>query len=95
MPTRTEIIEAGARALNSAGWTCAGGLHEPGYFDICKECRKVAAEVTEPALAAMLPLIKAQLAVEVRDGSQIIHTSEGVPFRMNEPAALIVEGYEL
>lgn len=66
MPTRTEIIEAGARALNAAGWTCAGGAHEPGYFDICKECRKVSAEVTEAALSAMLPLIKDQLAAEVR-----------------------------
>lgn len=67
MPTRTEIIEAGARALNAAGWTCAGGLHEPGCFDICKECRKVSAEVTEAALSAMLPLIKAQMVAEVRE----------------------------
>lgn len=122
MPTKTEIIEAGARAimdrscrvehetddweLGQSGFSwCdihypyaepqddSGEIFHWGLQDTQGLC-PVAKRSAIAALAAMLPLIKAQLAAEVRDGSQIIHTPEGVPFRMNEPAALIIEEYE-
>ena len=75
MPTRTEIIEAGARAI--AGEYDRRAKLKPGSWRSGKHRRHELRKEAEAALSAMLPLIKAQLAAEVRDGSQIIHTREG------------------
>lgn len=94
MPTRTEIIEAGARALDvvDRGWV------EASYK-----------ELAEAALEAMLPLIKKQLVAEVRGGCVreviAIHESHGAeawcPVHkehwpcMNELATQLIERFEL
>lgn len=45
-------IEAAARALNTAGWTCFGGGMEPGEYDECPDCKKFCDDIATAALAA-------------------------------------------
>lgn len=54
MPTRTEIIEAGAGAVAALEWGSSNGGIDPSDD-----------QIAEAALSAMLPLIKAELAAEV------------------------------
>jgi hypothetical protein len=49
-----ESVERAERALNEAGWTCGGGLHEPGEYDHCEDCREVAWELARVALTAAI-----------------------------------------
>lgn len=59
MPTRTEIIEAGARAIKPVQWP---------HWDDCDADRKdQLRKRAEAALTTMLPLIKEALAAEVRE----------------------------
>lgn len=45
-------LEAAARVLNTAGWTCHSGYHEPEQFDECSECRRVCTDIARAALVA-------------------------------------------
>ena len=45
-------VEAAARALNSSGWTCCDGCHEPGEYDNCTGCRKACQKAAQAALEA-------------------------------------------
>lgn len=38
-------IDAIARQLNTDGWTCQNGAHEPGEFDRCDDCREACTEL--------------------------------------------------
>lgn len=46
-------IEAAARALNIEGWTCFGGVHEPGEYGKCHACTLICNEVATAAIAAI------------------------------------------
>lgn len=35
-------LEAVGRRLNTEGWTCSDGFHEPGQYDTCGECAAAA-----------------------------------------------------
>lgn len=88
MPTKTEIIEAGARAaLNAA--RAREGYPEVELSDLPNpgEWR----EDTEAALTAMLPLIKEQLAADVRKHKRRVNDGNDV---VREQAARIIEWYE-
>ena len=50
-PTDAEV-EAAAQVLNSEGWTCHGGGHEPGNYDNCLNCRRVCQQTARAALEA-------------------------------------------
>ena len=50
-----------ARVLNAEGWTFEG-VHEPGEYDECDECRSAVA----PVAAAVLPIVKAEAARALR-----------------------------
>lgn len=43
---------AAARAINTEGWTCDGGTHEPGNYDDCVGCQHVALDIARAALSA-------------------------------------------
>ena len=45
-------VEAAARAINTEGWTCDGGTHEPGNYDECTDCQHVAQGIARAALTA-------------------------------------------
>lgn len=59
MTTTPEIpeaaVQAGARALNDDGWTCFGGVHEPGQYDDCDQCKRVCDRQSRAALTAAWP----------------------------------------
>lgn len=61
MPTRAEIIEAGAQVLHDS--KC--GDHP--VSECARTVARQAETLTEAALSAMLPLIKAQFAADVRE----------------------------
>lgn len=42
-----------ARILNNAGWTCSGGVHEPGNYNICDECRETCLDVADVVIRAL------------------------------------------
>ncbi|MBC9927265.1 hypothetical protein [Leucobacter sp. cx-169] len=52
LPSSAASLERFARALNSAGWTCAGGAHEPGQFDTCAQCCAASLEQAKLTYAA-------------------------------------------
>lgn len=52
-PGRELQLERAARELNSFGWTCHGGTHEPGDYDSCEDCQTVCIEVARAAFHAM------------------------------------------
>lgn len=97
MPTKTEIIEAGARAVEALAESVTNWL---GPTE--EQC-------AEATLDAMLPLIKKQLVAEVRGGCVreviAIHESHGAeawrPVHkehwpcMNELATQLIERFEL
>lgn len=58
MPTKTEIIEAGARAVHEDQCSSPDEVCNPDCFR--------AKEVAEVALSAILPLIKQQLVAEMK-----------------------------
>lgn len=98
MPTKAEIIEAGARAIEALDWDAEHGGIDPS-----------GAQIAEAALDAMLPLLKKQLVAEVRGGCVreviAIHESHGAeawcPVHkehwpcMNELATQLIERFEL
>lgn len=43
-----------ARKINEEGWTCNGGIHEPGEYDSCIACQAVSNEVAR----VVLPIIR-------------------------------------
>lgn len=45
-------IEAAAKALNTAGWTCYEGSDEPGQYDECEDCKRYCDTMARAALAA-------------------------------------------
>lgn len=45
-------IEAAAKALNAAGWTCYEGNDEPGNYGTCEDCTRHCDELATTALAA-------------------------------------------
>lgn len=54
-----KINESVARILNNAGWTCSGGAHEPGNYDMCDDCRESCLEVADVVIRARPELIDA------------------------------------
>lgn len=52
-PDDTALAEL-ARKINTEGWTCLMGVHEPGYYDTCDDCRDACEEVAE----TVLPIIR-------------------------------------
>lgn len=49
-----EAVERVARALNTAGWTCVDGAHEPGDYDDCPYCRGTCIALARAALTAAI-----------------------------------------
>ena len=49
-----ETVERAARALNTAGWTCVDGAHEPGDYDDCPYCRGTCIALARAALTAAI-----------------------------------------
>lgn len=78
-------LDRAARALNDAGWTCAGGSHEPGQYDDCDDCRKCCIDVAREVLAVVSPggALAAQYPTEC----------ETVDEEQIEPQRLTLEGF--
>lgn len=47
-------VEKGGVAANDVGWTCYGGVHEPGSYHECPECKKVSDQLARCVLNAAL-----------------------------------------
>ena len=56
---RDETIERVAQVLNTVGWTCADGAHEPGQLDTCTDCRRICHELARSAISAAVGPIAA------------------------------------
>lgn len=67
-PTYTR--EDMARILNNAGWTCSGGAHEPGNYDICDDCQETCLDVADVVIRA-LPEMLAHAWDEGRESGTI------------------------
>lgn len=89
MPTRTEIIEAGAEALHDTQWS--------GDWGVANEYeRTIFIGQAEAALAAMLPLIKAQMVEKVLADLVYDDTGELNTFNSGqEYTARLIAGFEL
>lgn len=48
-----ELVGKIARELNRKGWTCDGGLHEPGEYDTCADCRGLCKDMARAVLAVV------------------------------------------
>lgn len=104
MPTKIEIIEAGARAIAPERWRRIEreplGNVDPDTWrealeKAIRESREPILTSAEAALEAMLPLIKQALAEEVRANSPTFTTAEGVKATLFEAAALLIENFTL
>lgn len=49
-----EAVERVSRALNSDGWTCSDGEHEPGHYDDCYHCRGFCLRMARTVLTAAI-----------------------------------------
>lgn len=55
--TEHKTHEDMARILNNAGWTCGGGTHEPGNYDICDDCRETCLDVADVVIRARTEML--------------------------------------
>ena len=54
MNLNKKALEAGARALNGAGWISFECYHEPGEYDRCEKCKDCCDNVTGRIITAYL-----------------------------------------
>lgn len=72
-------IEAAAKALNTAGWTCREGNDEPGSYGTCEDCTRHCDELAAAAVAAAdkAATITTVEELDALPDDSIVRTAEG------------------